>query len=142
MAKSRRSPRNMNVLKLVQKHSLELALVAMLVALYNTRNYHLVKFVNSTVGRVVILGATVLMTYLRGPIAGVMVAVVGLMMMHKVYEGFEGEEEEEGVAQFMNNEEEEEAVAQFMNNEEETDGAASFKNHEEEIEGFKPCKDC
>ena len=114
MAKSRRSPRNMNVLKLVQKHSLELALVALLVALYNTRNYHVIKFVNSTIGRVVILGATVLMTYLRGPIAGVMVAVVGLMMMHKVYEGFEGEEEEEG-------------VAQFMNNEEETDGAESFR---------------
>jgi hypothetical protein len=138
MAKSRRSPRNMNVLKLVQKHSLELALVALLVALYNTRNYHVIKFVNSTIGRVVILGATVLMTYLRGPIAGVMVAVVGLMMMHKVYEGFEGEEEEEG----FEGEEEEEGVAQFMNNEEETDGAASFKNHEEKIEGFKPCKDC
>ena len=31
------------------------------------------------------------MTYLRGPIAGIIVAMVGVMMIHKVYEGFEEE---------------------------------------------------
>ena len=80
---------------LLKKHMVEVGLLVLLGALYWSRNAHVSQFLAGNVGRVTVVGAAILMTYLRGKWAGLIVAVLGLAMMYRVYEGLENNEEGE-----------------------------------------------
>lgn len=122
--------KKLNVVKTAKKYSVELILAAILVALYQTRALHKSQFVHSMTGRVVMIATALMVTYLRGPIAGATIALVGVMMMHKVYEGFEDADEDE-------DEDEEE---EFEEHEEPKDHFDVEKEEEETPEGFEEKK--